>query len=237
MVSRNILSVAIITLFIGAVLGYGISYLSYPDAKDSPEYQKLLNVTSKFRTHGIPCFPASVIEEKVAPDTWVDYNYDEDGEIMMIGIKSTQKQDIAIWAHAPDGRPGMEFGFYDLHVWFQDIEEVCLDLDGLINKLRGEGLTVEITGEIDQPFFSVKGQTIQVNNDILQVFQYSDIQSTTEAAAQISVNGTTIGKTNVVWAATPHFYHNGKMIILYLGDDKEILNAFEAKIGFQFAGG
>ncbi len=237
MVSRNVLSVGIIMLFIGAGLGYGLSFLTYPDVEASPEYQELQAETQRFRSHGLPCIPAFREEVEVTPDTWVIYNYDEEEDLIMMGIKTSEKQDTTIWAHLPEGRPGMEFEFWAIHVWFQDVEEACLDRERLIEKLRAEGLTIEPAGEIDQPFFSVKGHRIQVNGGTLQVFEYDDLPSTIKEAALVSPDGTSVGNTKVEWTDTPHFYQNGKMIIIYLGDDEELKQIFEETIGFTFAGG
>jgi len=155
----------------------------------------------------------------------------------MMGIKTTEEQNTAIWAHLPEGRPGLEFEFWAIHIWFEEIEEACLDLERMIEKLRSEGLTVEPAGEIEQPFFSVKGKIIQVNGGTLQVFEYDDVSTTTEEAASVSPDGSSIGNTQVEWSDTPHFYHNGKMIILYVGHDEELLQTFEETIGFTFARG
>ncbi len=236
MFSRKILKVCIISLIIGTVLGYSISYLNYPDIKESVEYQTLQDITHRFYIHGIPCFPDSNFEEQVSPDTWVEYNYDDNGKLMMIGIKTTQKQNLSIWGHLPEGRPGKEFEFWDLHVWLQDIEQACLNPDTLIQKLSDEGINVKIEGEVTYPFFSVTGKRILVNNDVLEVFEYPTVLSAAQAAAQIVQNGTVVGDTKVEWPESPHFYHNGKMIILYLGNDENILNIFKEKISYQFAG-
>lgn len=223
-------------LLAGTALGYGLSFLSYPDVEDSPKFQNLQIETQRFRTY-LTCIPPSHEEEEVTPDTWVHYNYDEEGNLMMIEIETTQKQDSPAWGYLPQGHPGMEFEHWALHIWFQDPEEVCLDLESLIEKLRGKGLIVERTGEIDQPFFQVKGQLISVNGDTLQIFAYDDLHSANNEAALVSPDGRSVGNTMVQWVATPHFYQTGKLIVIYVGDDENMEQTFEEIIGFQFAGG
>lgn len=237
MVSKSIFSVGIVMLFIGMASGYGLSSLTYPDVEDSEKYQDLQELTGKFRSHGLPCIPAFRETIWITPDTFIIYNYDEEKDLIMMGIKTTEKQDTSIWAHLPEGRPDLEFEFWAIHIWFQEIEEACLNMERLIETLRAEGLTVEKAGEIDQPFFSVKGQIIQINGDTLQVFEYDDLPTTMREAAQVSQNATSIGNTQIEWIDTPHFYHNGKMIIIYLGNDEEIKQIFEEKIGYTFARG
>ena len=237
MVSKSVFSIGVVMLVIGAGLGYGISFLNYPDVEASEEYQDLQAVTAKFRSHGLPCIPAFRETIWMTPDTFMIYNYDEEKDLIMMGIKTTEEQDTAIWAHLPEGRPGLEFEFWAIHIWFQSIEEACLNTERLIETLRAEGLTVEKAGEIDQPFFSVKGQIIQVNGNTLQVFEYDDLPTTMREAALVSPNATLVGNTQVEWIDTPHFYHNGKMIIIYLGNDEEIKQIFNNKIGYTFARG
>jgi hypothetical protein len=237
MVSRNSFSVGIIMLFIGVALGYNIAPLTETNNEASEEYQKLQAETVRFRSHGLPCIPAFRETIQMTQDTWIIYNYNEEGDLIMMGIKTTEEQNTAIWAHLPEGRPGLEFEFWAIHIWFEEIEEACLNLERMIEKLRSEGLTVEPADEIEQPFFSVKGQIIHVNGGQLQVFEYDDVATTTKEAASVSPDGSSIGNTKIEWSDTPHFYHNGKMIILYVGHDEELLQTFEETIGFTFARG
>jgi hypothetical protein len=237
MAIRNSILVGLVMLILGTGLGYSLSPQTTTDVKESAEYLELQSLTQQFRSHGIPCFPAHRVEEEVNSDIWAHYNYDEDGNLFMIGIKTTQPQDTSIWAHLPEGRPGMDFEFWSIHVWFKDINDVCLELDGLLEKLSEEGYEIEDTGETEQPFFPVNGETFQINGDTLQIYQFKDVFEATDEAATVSPDGNTIKNTLVTWIDTPHFYHHGKMIIIYLGDNEDILQSFQDKIAYQFAGG
>ena len=62
-----------------------------------------------------------------------------------------------------------------------------------------------------------------------------------EAAAQadadlVAPDGSSVGTSMPFWVDDPHFYHSGKLIVLYLGSDQSILTALEAILGPQFAG-
>jgi hypothetical protein len=52
----------------------------------------------------------------------------------------------------------------------------------LVDTLRAQGLTVEPTGPISQPFFSVPGQILRVNSQDIQVFEFEDASSTKSQA-------------------------------------------------------
>lgn len=106
----------------------------------------------------------------------------------------------------------------------------------LVDTLRAQGLTVEPTGPISQPFFSMPGQTLRVNGQDIQVFEFEDSSSTESQAKEISSDGMSIGNTVVQWIAPPHFFLSGKIIVLYLGTDAELLKKLEIALGKQIAG-
>ena len=107
----------------------------------------------------------------------------------------------------------------------------------LISDLRAAGATVSPSGEITQPFFTVRGQVIRVNGYDVQVFEYATATASDAEAAQVSPNGSSIGTSIVTWIATPHFYKRGQVIVLYVGDDADVINPLKAVLGEQFAGG
>lgn len=108
----------------------------------------------------------------------------------------------------------------------------------LIRKLRAHGVTVKLTNErLRQPFFSVVGRVITVNDEGLQVFEYASNSATNNEAKRVSPNGMTIGNTKPSWMATPHFFKSQKLIVIYIGDDQTILRILQAELGNQFAGG
>jgi hypothetical protein len=106
----------------------------------------------------------------------------------------------------------------------------------LVDTLRAQGLTVEPTGPISQPFFSVPGQTLRVNSQDIQVFEYEDSAAMESQAKDISQDGMSIGNTAVQWISPPHFFSSGKIIVLYLGTDATLLKKLETASGKQAAG-
>ena len=112
-----------------------------------------------------------------------------------------------------------------------------LDRNGLVEGLRGAGVTVEVGGDIQQPFFSVAGRTLMVNGQTVQVFEYASEAAMQREAALVSPDGGTIGTSSILWTATPHFYRKGLLIVVYLGADPAVRRALESVLGPQFAGG
>jgi hypothetical protein len=102
--------------------------------------------------------------------------------------------------------------------------------------LRASGVSVEPEGDVDQPFFSVKGTMIKVGGEDVQVFEYSNAAAVDAQAALVSRDGSAVGKTKLHWIGPPHFYKKEKLLVLYLGDDNKVLKALDAVLGRQFAG-
>ena len=114
------------------------------------------------------------------------------------------------------------------------------DYVSLIDNLRASGATVNPEGEIEQPFFSVTGFTIQVNGASVQVFEYDTAEDAEADASLVSEDGSSIGNgtgtSMPFWVSDPHFYYKERIIVLYVGDDPNIVELLESVLGSQFAG-
>ncbi len=117
-----------------------------------------------------------------------------------------------------------------------------MDYVSFIDNLRQAGATVEPAGEVSQPFFAVTGNRIVVNGDDVQVFEYTDTSAAEAEAAPVSADGCEVGSTSkggvymLEWVAPPHFYKEGKLIVLYVGDSEAVTDVLESVLGQQFAG-
>jgi hypothetical protein len=108
----------------------------------------------------------------------------------------------------------------------------------LLEKLRLQRAQVKSSKErVRQPFFLVSGRIIQVNNEHIQVFEYSNPATAESQAKLVSPDGRTIGNSKPSWMATPHFFKSQKLIVIYIGDDKTVLKILQGALGDQFAGG
>ncbi len=112
----------------------------------------------------------------------------------------------------------------------------AVDYVSLIDNLRVNNATVIPEGEIEQPFFSVTGFSIQVNSSSVQVFEYNTAEDAEADASFVSSDGSSIGTSMPFWVDDPHFYYKEKIIVLYVGDDPAIEELLESVLGSQFAG-
>jgi len=119
-------------------------------------------------------------------------------------------------------------------------EERLADLAGsydqLVNAMEMKDLDVEQGGSVVQPFFEPEGQVLVVEGQDVQVFEFSAETEAASAAGSISPDGSSIGTSMVNWVADPHFYHSGRLVVIYLGSDGRVLSALEDVVGAQIAG-
>lgn len=110
------------------------------------------------------------------------------------------------------------------------------DYASLVENLRAAGATVEPVGSIIQLFLSVKGNTISVNGENMQVFEYAEEVAAKAEAAAISPDRSSVGISIVSWAGPPHFFQTGRIIVLNVGSNQEVIELLEEAIGLQIAG-
>ena len=110
------------------------------------------------------------------------------------------------------------------------------DYRSLIQNLRGLGAGATAVGDVEQPFFSIKGVMIKVHGEDVQVFQYVNAVAADSAATPISRDGMAVGTRKIFWVGPPHFFKQGKLLVLYVGNDDKVLKVLRAVLGQQFAG-
>jgi hypothetical protein len=112
--------------------------------------------------------------------------------------------------------------------------------------LRAHGASVQENGLGSQPFLTVTDHRLTVNGSGIDVFEYRTTLGPSLDAGRISRDGSTFGKTfgpfgdqaaTVNYIAPPHWFHTGRVVVLYVGQDPSILRLLQMVIGKQFAGG
>ena len=111
-----------------------------------------------------------------------------------------------------------------------------LDYNQLLQGLRRSGLTAQPAGQLSQPFISIPARLIAIDAEQVHVFEYPDEQSARADAAQISADGGRVWNSLILWIAPPHFYRQGRVLALYVGDRPDIKATLERLLGPQFAG-
>ena len=95
-------------------------------------------------------------------------------------------------------------------------------------------------------YFAPQGQVLTVNGEDIQAFEFGSAEEADAAAGGVSATGSSIVTTMadgtqkasmVTWVVPPHFYKAGKLIVLYVGCDGDVIDALQETMGPQFAGG
>jgi hypothetical protein len=109
------------------------------------------------------------------------------------------------------------------------------DVNSLQEALNTAGVTVE-TAEMDEgpTLFEANEQALTINGERIAVYQFTSEQEASEAASTVTGAGTIIGNATIDWAATPHFYQSGNLIVIYAGEQEQVLTALETALGEPF---
>ncbi|MCZ6539148.1 MAG: hypothetical protein O6922_04910 [Chloroflexi bacterium] len=111
--------------------------------------------------------------------------------------------------------------------------------DSLTAALEAAGMKVDNQGEnkfLFSGLFSVSGIELSASGEQILAFEFASPEEASEQAALVSDDGYGIGHRYVNWIATPQFFKNGNMIVVYDGSQSLVTNTLIAAMGEQFAG-
>ena len=120
------------------------------------------------------------------------------------------------------------------------------DYTSLVDNLRAAGAAIDPAGSVSQPFFAPQGQVFTVNGERVETFEFASAEEADAAAGGVSATGSSIVTTMadgtqmasmITWVAPAHFYKAGKLIVIYVGSDSDVIDALQDAMGPQFAGG
>jgi hypothetical protein len=117
--------------------------------------------------------------------------------------------------------------------------EPAVSYDSLTVALEAAGMKVEDLGEnrfLFSNLFSVSGIELIASGEQVMAFEFDTAEEATEQAALVSDDGFGIGHKYVNWIATPHFFKNGNMIVVYDGSQSLVTTTLIEAMGEQFAG-
>ena len=113
--------------------------------------------------------------------------------------------------------------------------ELVNDQESLLDALRKAGANVQLGATVEQPFLSVSGTLLTVNGADVQVFEYENEAAAQADVAKLADTFAGRGTTMITWIASPHAYHSGRVIALYVGDDAATLKLLEGVLGTPVA--
>ena len=120
------------------------------------------------------------------------------------------------------------------------------DYVSLVDSLRAAGATVVPAGTESASVFAPQGQVLTVNGEGVQAIEFGSAEEADAGAEGVSASGSSIvttfadgtGKSSMItWVESPHFYKAGKLIVLYVRCDSDVIDVLQETMGPQFAGG
>ena len=113
----------------------------------------------------------------------------------------------------------------------------------LQHALRAYGASVHDDGRGSEPFLGGTDHRLTVNGTDIDVFEYRTTLGASLDVSHISSDGSTIasgfgpfGSAVVVdFIAPPHWFHSGRVIVLYVGQSSALRHLLQAVLGPQVA--
>ena len=114
------------------------------------------------------------------------------------------------------------------------------DLAQFAEELREREITPELISDGNSSVLGRDGTVVSWADVSVGAFDYPDRDSAVAAAELIADDGSTVeGITDspINWPGTPHFFRKGRLIVLYVGDDRPTADLLKQILGPQIAGG
>lgn len=104
------------------------------------------------------------------------------------------------------------------------------------------GFEVRQGERVGGDFFTVPGKELRVDGNTLTAYEFPSEDELDRARGSVSKDGFSIatpgdGSALIEWTATPHFYGGGRLLVIYVGERRGILDSLDLLMGPQFAGG
>ena len=105
---------------------------------------------------------------------------------------------------------------------------------GVYNTLKALGIPTEVGDEVQRGFFEPRGRVLLIGGAPVEVYEFDAKDDADEAAKQIAADGTIEG--HLTPGDSPHFFRTDRVIVLYVGNDAQVVNALTTAVGPQMAG-
>ncbi len=107
----------------------------------------------------------------------------------------------------------------------------------LANTFQDSHFHVVSLGYTPQPYFDADSYRLQISGETIQILIFSNPLGAFLATLSVSADGQVIAGQTINWTQSPHFYWRRQHIVIYVGENIEIIQIIESIMGLQFAGG
>ena len=126
----------------------------------------------------------------------------------------------------------------------------ALSYSGLKDRLRGQGATIQDEGVQPHIFGGERllagtGYLLRINGTAVDAFEYRTTLGAFYDTTRFSADGTTLRPSFIPgggqegyldFIAPPHWFHQGRVLVLYVGRQADLLALLRRVLGPQFAG-
>ncbi len=114
------------------------------------------------------------------------------------------------------------------------------DLAQFTRDLREKEITPELSADANSLILGRVGTVVSWGDIQIGAFEYPDKPAAKAVVALVADDGSSVeGITEgpISWPDTPHFFRKGRLLVLYVGDDRPTADLLKLILGPQFAGG
>ena len=111
------------------------------------------------------------------------------------------------------------------------VERKIETADDLVAALGDAGKTVIETTEVGVPAFGVPPRMLRVDQAVVQVYEYVNVEARIAISQTISPDGEAVDGTAIVWPDRPKFWATGRLIVVYTGTDGGIILLLDGLLG------
>jgi hypothetical protein len=101
----------------------------------------------------------------------------------------------------------------------------------LVDALQGAGATVLQTAMMGHPAFNAPAKVLQINQGIVQVYEYESVAARQTVSQSITPRGDVISGTPVIWPDRPNMWAIGRLIVVYPGTDGGVILLLSGLLG------
>ncbi|WP_024616011.1 hypothetical protein [Clostridium sp. Ade.TY] len=120
-------------------------------------------------------------------------------------------------------------------------DEAKFNLTSLKDDLKAKGFEPkekESKNNAMEKLFSVSGKILSIKNGEIYVYEYNKDQKDKlkNDLNSIQNNNSIMNGGDIKWNVSPHFYSKGRVVVVYDGNNQEILNALSEIMGMPLVG-
>lgn len=105
-----------------------------------------------------------------------------------------------------------------------------------------EAAGLRVNGPLDNDFlsaryFSIPGVQFDVSGEMVLAYEFDTDDEVTTQRELVSPDGWGIGSKYINWTVGPNYYQNGRLLVVYDGEEQAVLETLNLAMGQPFSSG